>query len=116
MGIRKLTFVLLGCVMAAMLGFGVFILIRSQRRPPDPTTPVLAAQYFVKGNMGPGVILHFSPLDWTKVERKEDTVTVSGSVQAVPKNGGPPVSFAYECVVTDTDTSWQLVKLNMLQQ
>lgn len=118
MGVRWYVLVLCGGLVAMLLGIGVFLSVRSRRQVPDPNSPILAAEYFVKIKAGPGAILNFSPPDWTKIATTGDEVRVSGFVEEVMRDGRASNTYNYQCVLReDSDRqSWDLVNLDVMKQ
>jgi hypothetical protein len=118
-GSRKANLILFGLVIAALLGFGVYLGIKTLVRPASPNTPILAAHYFVKGKLAPAMLAYFSPPEWTTVETDKDgIVTVTGTVEVVPKNGSTAATYLYKCVVHSDPArgSWDLINVDLMKQ
>lgn len=78
---------------------------------------VLAAQRFVRQDLGPAVMPTFSPRNWTKVDRLGEQYVVSGWVEAAPKSGLAAVSYDYTCTVfRNLDGAWYPSDLNLQAQ
>jgi len=113
--VNKLKVVLSCLFLAVVLSGAVILIIHFHEPPPDPKTPLLAAQYFVKSKIGPDAIANFSPANWTSIETADQTVTVSGWVEVLARDGKASVTYDYSVVEgKDEGDNWNLIKLDMM--
>jgi hypothetical protein len=84
---------------------------------PEAEDAVLAAQKFVRQDLGPSVVPGFSPRNWTKVDRVGEQFVVSGWVEAAPKSGFTAVTYDYTCTVfRNLDGAWYPSDLSLQAQ
>ncbi len=110
--IRRLVYLLF----AVVLVFSAAVVYRAKHPKQDPNAPILVAEHFVNARLGDSYVVKFSPPEWTKVEQSGDTVTVSGSLEAVARSGSSAASYTYICVLNNADATWNLMSLDLMKQ
>ena len=111
-------------LLLVMLGFAfvVGVIYRDYRRgmlvDSSPDNAVLAAQSFVKADLGAGVVTRFAPREWNQVERDGEQFVVSGWVEAIPKAGySSSITYDYICTVSQhSNGEWYPSDINLRPQ
>jgi hypothetical protein len=110
-------------LLLVLLGFMalVAVIVKDYRRvdadDANVENAVLAAQTFVKQNLGPGIVPHFAPRNWTKVDRVGEQYVVSGWVEAAPKVGFASLAYDYTCTVfRNLDGAWYPSNIDLRPQ
>lgn len=110
-------------LLLVLLGFTVLVavIVRDYKRidvdDANAESALLAAQSFVKQNLGPRVVPHFSPRNWTKVDHVGEQYVVSGWVEAAPKAGFASAAYDYTCTVfRNLDGAWYPSNIDLRAQ